>query len=138
MNFANSAAVAAAAAAARLGRGKPPGTIDCDDHGGAGSYSRLFGLKHPGSSNHRRVGVDPLGEFKKEHYRVSMAGSTYGIGMEKTGDGGAGGVSVENDEGGVSEAVGRGAGAGAVGVLKPGKPAAVEVNVPGPLHKKFS
>ncbi|CAM9655573.1 unnamed protein product, partial [Sphacelaria rigidula] len=69
VNFANSAAVAAAAAAARLGRGKPPGTIDCDDHGGAGSYSRLFGLKHPGSSNHRRVGVDPLGEFKKEHYR---------------------------------------------------------------------
>lgn len=48
-------ATAAAAAATATDRG--------------GAYARLFGMKHPGA--HRRVGVDPLDGFKKDHYRGS-------------------------------------------------------------------
>lgn len=63
--LASTAVAAAAAAVTEVGvGGKSFGT-----GGRGGSYARLFGLKHPRS--HRRVDVDPLGSFKKNHYRVS-------------------------------------------------------------------
>lgn len=52
-NYSKPVAGEETAAAAATGRG--------------GAYARLFGMRHPGT--HRRVGVDPLDGFKKDHYR---------------------------------------------------------------------
>ncbi|CAM9548995.1 unnamed protein product, partial [Scytosiphon promiscuus] len=56
------AATTAAASAATRTRAPVPNI--------SGAYARLFGMKQPGA--HRRVGVDPLDGFKKDHYRGSM------------------------------------------------------------------
>lgn len=74
--------------------------------GRGGSYARLFSLKHPGS--HRRVGVDPVADFKKEHYRGSNAkGGGSGSGAEvfvRTGGDMVSGVSAVAVKGGESGA----------------------------------
>ncbi|CAM9176610.1 unnamed protein product, partial [Hapterophycus canaliculatus] len=49
-----------------------------------GAYARLFGMKHPGA--HRRVGVDPLDGFKKDHYRGSTKPADTNVTL--AGDGG--------------------------------------------------
>eukprot|EP00903_Cladosiphon_okamuranus_P012027 g11292.t1 len=91
------AAALAAAAVAATGRG--------------GAYARLFDMKHPGA--HRRVGVDPLDGFKKDHYRSASAAVVDSGGAEKGAAGNAGGLKAGRR--------GQGAGARGVDVSKPVK-----------------
>lgn len=82
--------------------------------GGGGAYARLFSMKHPGS--HRRVGVDPLDNFKKEHYRI---GAEKGGGRGAGGGGGGGGAVVIAGAGG--ESASNGGGEAGDRVFKPAK-----------------
>ncbi|CAM9172771.1 unnamed protein product [Ectocarpus sp. 12 AP-2014] len=58
--------------------------------GRGGAYARLFGMKHPGA--HRRVGVDPLDGFKKDHYQGGAAAAAAAVDASAPFSGDIGGV----------------------------------------------
>ncbi|CAB1099993.1 unnamed protein product [Ectocarpus sp. CCAP 1310/34] len=77
--------------------------------GRGGAYARLFGMIHPGA--HRRVGVDPLDGFKKDHYRGGAAAAAAAAAVDAS-------APFSGDIGGVKH----GQGAGVEEVSKPRKP----------------